>query len=98
MASASTDPPGFAVDHSGERYTLDGAPSTPDVAGAPGRTCAVSPDASGTVACFSTRSAFGHAAAQALRQGQLPPGWYALPAGLDRLRLIAQFDQLGDAA
>jgi hypothetical protein len=92
--SATDDPPGIALDHSQERYTLDGAATTRALAESAGQTCAVSADASGTVACFSSRPLAARADASALRRGALPAGWYALPPNVSRAQLIAQYDAM----
>jgi len=96
VAWGTPDPPKVALDHSAERYTLDGQSSTKEVASAAGHACAISPDESGVVACFSSVAKSAEAAVAALREGGLPSGWYALPPGLKRAELIRDYQQLAD--
>ena len=63
------------VDHSQERYTLDGAAATSAVGDAKGVVCAASPDANSVVACFSSAKKLGAAQLKAAEAGAIPPGF-----------------------
>jgi hypothetical protein len=93
-ATAAAQGPSATADGqqaAGERYTLDGRNTTRSEAAAAGNVCAVSADGAGVVACFTSNERFGQAAVTALDQGELPPGWYALPPGVSRAELRRHF-------
>lgn len=93
-AAGADDPPSGAVDHSIERYLLDGRPAEPSVADQPGTVCSAGVGAGGVVACFSSRQALGRAGASALMRGETPPGFAALPQGADRNRALEGLQSL----
>jgi len=90
---ATSDPPAGAVDHSAEHYTL-GTQAVSQGTAEAGAACVASADTSGTVACFTTAAKLGAAGVDALEAGQLPPGYAAMPPGVDRSDLEQRFKKL----
>lgn len=90
---AASAPPGSAVNHAGEHFTLDGQPASA-AAAASAATCAASPDANGAVACYSSAADLGSIGLQALKAGNLPPGYDTMPAGTTRSSLESLFGRL----
>lgn len=80
-----------------EHFTLDGAPSTNQVASTAAGGCAASASPSGEIACFSTEKALITAAARAARDGQIPPGWAVLPTS-EQAAVLAQGSGVASAA
>lgn len=91
-ALAAEDPPGLGVDHSQERYTLDGREVPRPAAESGARICVASPDESRTVACFTSVGKLGRASVDALRAGKLPLGYGAIPPGVSRGDLLRSFE------
>lgn len=92
-ATAESDPAGMAVDHSGETHTLDGKSVSQQVAMSDGQACAAIPDVNGVVPCFTSPEKMGGAQAKALRKGEVPAGYGALPPEHDRQRHLELFEQ-----
>lgn len=90
---ATSDPPAGAVDHSGEHYTLDDQSVSQQTAQG-GAACIASADASGNVVCFNSAAKLGSAGVGALEGGQLPPGYAAIPPGVDGSNLEQRFKKL----